>query len=264
MSTDQKEQQKNTNTTTTTTKSPKIKNKYKYNNGFNNIFETEALPNSLPKCQNNPLHTPYNLYAEQISGTAFTSKRALNKHTWVYRCLPSCNNDTGSLWEKKHNNFGNGNGEDDDVDNDNDNDSLYDPNPLRWFPIKNDLKNISISFLNGIKKYAHSEHNPAVKDGLSIYLYAFQSSIKYTQKECILNSDGDFLIVPQNGKLILQTELGMLDVSPTEIVVIPRGIVFSISCDDKDDDNKDVIASGYILEIYKGHFELPEVNIFIF
>ena len=206
------------------------KTKFIYNNGFNNTFQTEALPNSLPLHQNNPLYTPHNLYAEQISGTVFTTPRHLNKRTWMCRCLPSCA--STNKCEKCKDYFGN-------------DESYYDPNPIRWFP----QTSYETSFIHSIKKYVTSDTNPSTKNGLSIYLYAFQNT---SQDECMINSDGDFLIVPQKGTLIIQTELGMLEVSPCEIIVIPRGIVFSTSCDSK--------ANGYILEIYKGHFELPELG----
>ena len=45
------------------------------------------------------------------------------------------------------------------------------------------------------------------------------------------SSDGDFLIVPQEGTLDIQTEFGFMKVCPTEIVVIPRGIMFKINVD---------------------------------
>jgi len=44
-----------------------------YLTGFNNEFATEALPGALPVGRNSPQKCPYGLYAEQLSGTAFTA-----------------------------------------------------------------------------------------------------------------------------------------------------------------------------------------------
>jgi hypothetical protein len=60
-----------------------------YQNGFGNHFVTEALKGALPVKQNSPLKCPYGLYAEQISGTAFTVPRKLNQRSWLYRIKPS-------------------------------------------------------------------------------------------------------------------------------------------------------------------------------
>lgn len=65
------------------------------------------------------------------------------------------------------------------------------------------------------------------------------------------NADGDFLIVPQVGRLNIITEMGRLMVEPCEIVVIPRGIRFSVRLVDNEP------IRGYILEVFEGHFELP-------
>ena len=49
--------------------------KYEYQQGFGNHFSSEALPNTLPIGQNSPQVCPRGLYAEQLSGTAFTVPR---------------------------------------------------------------------------------------------------------------------------------------------------------------------------------------------
>ena len=60
-----------------------------YQSGFANEFATEALPGALPVGQNSPQRAPYGLYAEQISGTAFTAPRAHNRRSWCYRIRPA-------------------------------------------------------------------------------------------------------------------------------------------------------------------------------
>ena len=54
-----------------------------------NEFSSEALDGALPTDQNNPRVCPYGLYAEQLSGTAFTAPRKDNRRTWMYRIRPS-------------------------------------------------------------------------------------------------------------------------------------------------------------------------------
>src|SRR6202163_3614673 len=60
-----------------------------YQSGFGNEFATEALTGALPAGQNSPHRAPYGLYAEQLSGTAFTAPRGANRRTWLYRVRPS-------------------------------------------------------------------------------------------------------------------------------------------------------------------------------
>ena len=60
-----------------------------YQTGFGNEFHSEVLSEALPKRGNNPQKCPYGLYAEQLSGTAFTLPRNHNQKSWLYRILPS-------------------------------------------------------------------------------------------------------------------------------------------------------------------------------
>jgi len=66
------------------------------------------------------------------------------------------------------------------------------------------------------------------------------------------NADGEMLVVPQEGALRVQTEMGLMDVTPGEIFVIPRGIKFSVSPTQP--------SRGYVMEVFKGHFQLPELG----
>lgn len=54
-----------------------------------NEAQSEALPGALPEGQNNPRICPYGLYAEQLSGSPFTSPRSQNRRSWLYRIRPS-------------------------------------------------------------------------------------------------------------------------------------------------------------------------------
>ena len=73
------------------------------------------------------------------------------------------------------------------------------------------------------------------------------------EKQAFYSSDGDLLIVPQEGELLFKTEFGRIRVEPQEIIVVPRGVKVSV----------DLIgekARGYICEIYKGHFNIPDLG----
>ena len=73
------------------------------------------------------------------------------------------------------------------------------------------------------------------------------------EHEAFYNSDGDFLIVPQHGALLVKTEFGRMRVEPLEICVIQRGIKFSV-------DVLEGNSRGYITEVFKGHFVIPDLG----
>jgi len=106
----------------------------------------------------------------------------------------------------------------------------------------------SIDFVDGLSQVCGAG-DPTLKEGLSIYNYV--ASVSMGDK-AFSNADGDFLIVPQVGTLDITTEMGLMRVEPCEIVVIPRGIKFSVAVS--------TVSRGYILEIFKGHFELPNLG----
>ena len=57
---------------------------YLYQSGLGNIFQTEAVTGVLPKGKNSPQKVAQGLYAEQLSGSAFTAPRKENLSTWFY------------------------------------------------------------------------------------------------------------------------------------------------------------------------------------
>ena len=104
--------------------------------------------------------------------------------------------------------------------------------------------------------------DPALKDGLGIHVYSFNQNMG---KTAFYSSDGDFLIVPQHGTLYVSTEFGRLIVEPMEIIVIPRGIKFKIDLHPdfatlSQEMRESLKARGYICEIYKSHFVLPDLG----
>ncbi len=61
----------------------------RYQSGFGSYFSTEALENTLPVGQNSPQKVNHGLYAEQLSGAAFTEPRTTNVYSWLFRIRPS-------------------------------------------------------------------------------------------------------------------------------------------------------------------------------
>ncbi|HWI24454.1 MAG TPA: homogentisate 1,2-dioxygenase, partial [Lysobacter sp.] len=96
-----------------------------YQSGFGNEFATEAIPGTLPVGRNSPQRVAHGLYAEQLSGTAFTAPRHSNRRSWLYRIRPAAMHGTFSLLapqngQRFHNDFDTG---------------PVTPDQLRWSPL---------------------------------------------------------------------------------------------------------------------------------
>jgi homogentisate 1,2-dioxygenase len=211
----------------------------KYLSGFANHFSSEAHAGTLPSHQNSPQKTPHGLYAEQMSGSAFTAPRAVNLSTWLYRLRPSvlhkefkkCQSLTATtLFTPKH----------------------LDPNQKRWNPLatSSKMKPQELDFAESLRTICGTGSFIEQK-GIAIHLYAFakKSSSRY-----LMNADGELLIVLQEGGLQVHTELGLLRAEPGEIVVIPRGMKFRV------DPTTDQTCSGYVGENFGAPFRLPELG----
>ena len=222
-----------------------------YQTGFGNTFESKCIPNALPRGRNNPRKVPFNLYAEQLSGTAFTAPRCENRRTWLYRiqpCVANGHDDTDTKVEEEHPSYFGGVHPEKDL--------VLTPRPLRWKPMP--PPKTSCDFVTGMKLLARGGGSPLNKSGLAIYMYSFNTSMSTTQTH-MYNADGDFLLVPQQASLLIITEVGRLVVHSQDICVIPRGIVFSVHFWKKEEASSS-FARGYVLEIHKGHFQLPELG----
>lgn len=204
----------------------------KYLSGFGNELQSEVLPDALPHGQNSPQQCAYGLYAEQLSGTAFTAPRFKNQRIWLYRIRPSVIH--GKFNPIHHSAFDN-------------TEFILDPNQHRWMA-SNISSTTELDFIDGIETMCSSGDTTS-KAGLSIYVYTANKSMG---NKVFHNSDGDFLIVPQLGALTIKTEMGIIHAEPTEIVVIQRGIKFSVAVEGP--------SRGYILEVFSGHFVIPDLG----
>ena len=205
-----------------------------YQSGFGNEFASEALPGALPIGQNSPQKCAYGLYAEQLSGTAFTAPRGVNRRSWLYRICPSAKHqpfkriDNGGLTS--------------DFDA-----APTPPNQLRWDPLP--LPGKPTDFVDGLVTMA-GNGSPQQQSGVGIHIYVANRSMT---ERFFYNADGELLIVPQQGRLRFITEFGLIDVEPQEIVVIPRGVRFQVQL-------LGDAARGYVCENFGANFRLPDLG----
>ncbi len=205
----------------------------RYQPGFGNEFVSEAVPGALPAGRNSPQRAPLGLYAEQLSGTAFTQPRAVNRRTWVYRIMPSAAHPPFAR-------IGNGalrSAPFDEVE--------PDPNRLRWDPLP--LPGGDVDFVGGLYTVG-GNGDVRTRSGMAVHLYAATASMT---DRYFVDSDGELLVVPQLGTVLLHTELGRLRVAPGEIAVLPRGIRFRVELPGGP-------VRGYLCENYGAPFTLPE------
>ncbi|MPZ57824.1 MAG: homogentisate 1,2-dioxygenase [Rhizobiales bacterium] len=206
-----------------------------YQSGFGNEFHTEAVPGALPIGRNSPQRAPLGLYAEQISGTAFTAPRHTNRRTWTYRIQPS-------VVHKPYKRIKNGQ-----IRSAPFNEVEATPSQLRWSPIPIPKK--PTDFIDGIITIG-GNGDAAAQTGMAAHLYVANKSMT---DRTFYNADAEMLILPQQGRARFFTELGILDCTPGEIVVVPRGIRFKVELPDGP-------SRGYICENYGQHFRLPDLG----
>ncbi len=206
-----------------------------YMPGFGNDFETEALPGALPQGQNSPQKVPYGLYAEQLSGSPFTAPRGTNERSWLYRIRPSVKHTTRfapkqfPFWKSAP------------CPNDHDQpigQFRWDPPPMLDEPA---------DFLAAIRTMT-TAGDVLTQVGMAAHIYLANADMV---DDYFFSADSEFLIMPQEGRLNIFTELGIMQLGPGEICVIPRGMMFKVTLPDK-------TARGYICENYSAKFTLPD------
>lgn len=204
--------------------------------GFGNHLASEAVAGALPHGRNSPQRVAGGLYAEQLSGSAFTAPRHDNRHSWLYRMRPAAEHPPFRPYQRK---------------------SLLrsgpfdemppSPNRLRWNPLPWPAE--SVDFVDGLTTIA-GNGDADTGAGCGVHLYAANRSMV---DRAFFSADGELLIVPQQGALRIVTEQGVLDVAPLAIALIPRGVRFRI-------DLPEGVARGYVCENYGAPFRLPELG----
>jgi len=215
-----------------------------YMPGFGNDFETEALPGALPQGRNSPQKCAYGLYGEQLSGTAFTAPGHRNERTWCYRIRPSVRHSGRyakidlPYWKTAPH-------------------IVPDVTSLgqyRWDAVPHGGAphggaphgGADLTWLTGMRTMTTAgDVNTQV--GMASHVYLVTASMRDAY---FYSADSELLVVPQEGRLRFCTELGVIDVAPREIAVIPRGLVYRVEV-------LEGPARGFVCENYGQTFELP-------
>lgn len=210
-------------------------NGFGYMPGFGNTHATQAEPGALPIGRNSPQRAPLGLYAEQLSGTAFTAPRALNRRSWLYRIRPSVQHGKGftetanAYWKTAPHR----------------DESDLPAMQLRWSPIE--IPSSPTDFVDGMRTMT-SCGDAWTQSGMATHVYACNASMA---QRVMMNCDGELLILPEDGALRLVTELGVLVVAPGELALVPRGVKFRV-------DLLADTARGFVCENYGAPLTLPE------
>jgi homogentisate 1,2-dioxygenase len=206
-----------------------------YLSGFGNEFATEAVAGALPVGQNSPQRVPLGLYAEQLSGTAFTVARNLNRRCWLYRIIPSAVHQPFESYEQPNLRA-----------------TPFDevptpPTQLRWDPLP--LPDGAVDFVDGLTTIA-GNGDLWMGSGMAVHIYSASRSMT---DRFFYDSDGELLLVPEQGGLLIRTEMGIIEALPGEICVIPRGVRFRVEL-------KGETARGYVCENYGQLLRLPDLG----
>jgi homogentisate 1,2-dioxygenase len=203
--------------------------------GFGNHVSTEAVAGALPIGRNSPQRPAFGLYAEQLSGTAFTAPRHENRRSWLYRMRPTAEHPPYVHYEGAKR-FAPGT-----------TDAPLAPNRLRWDPIADAAPGTDL--IDGMTTML-ANRDPADLEGVALHVYAANADMT---DRVFTDADGELLFVPQAGRLELLTELGRIMVAPGQIALIPRGVRFRALLPDG-------AAKGYVCENHGSLFRLPDLG----
>ncbi|MBB1253497.1 homogentisate 1,2-dioxygenase [Streptomyces alkaliterrae] len=215
-------------------KARELARELEYSSGFGNEHSSEAVTGALPVGRNSPQRAPLGLYAEQLSGTAFTQPRAHNRRSWLYRVRPSAAHpafhrvDNGALRSGPFT-------------------AAPDPNRMRWNPLPEPPA--GTDFLSSLWTVG-GNGDPLQRSGMAVHLYHANASMT---DRVFSDADGELLIVPERGGLLLHTEFGRLAVEPAQVALVPRGVRFRVEL-------LADTARGYVCENYGAPFVLPDLG----
>jgi homogentisate 1,2-dioxygenase len=215
----------------------------RYSTGFGNEHASEALVGALPIGRNNPQRPPYGLYTELLSETAFTELRQNTRRNWLYRIRPSTVHppferiDSGSLLAPP---FG---------------EVPVEPNPLYWAPRPAPVA--GTDFVSGLWTLG-GNGDPAQRTGMAMHIYTADTSMT---DRVFSNADGELLIVPELGGLLIHTELGLLSVEPGELALIPRATKFRVEIlGGAEETDGSSFVRGYVCENFGTAYSLAELG----
>jgi homogentisate 1,2-dioxygenase len=206
----------------------------RYMTGFGGHFESEAVEGALPRGRNSPQRPAFGLYTEQVSGSSFTSPRHENRRSWLYRMRPTADHRPFTAYAGARL-FGAAAAAE-----------PLAPNRLRWDP---PALPEGTDFVDGLATVLQAR-TPEDFEGVAVHVYRATRSM---DDRVFVNADGELLIIPQQGALDIYTELGLVDVAPGSIAIVPRGMKFRVNPADGE-------ARGYVAENYGLPLRLPELG----
>lgn len=209
----------------------------RYQSGFGNEYATEAVAGALPQGRNSPQRAPFDLYPELISGSAFTAPRHENRRSWLYRRQPSVVAGRYQPYAQPHWHTGG------------DRAIAVPPEPMRWHPSPLPANLADIDFVDGVHTMCANGDADA-QQGVAAHIYMAGRSM---ERRAFVNADGEILFVPQQGRVVITSEMGVLEIKPGEIALVPRGVVFKVALPDGP-------SRGYLCENYGAQFRLPELG----
>ncbi|MEM1401527.1 MAG: homogentisate 1,2-dioxygenase, partial [Pseudomonadota bacterium] len=203
--------------------------------GFGNDFETEALPDALPRGRNSPQRVNYGLYAEQLSGSPFTAPQGSNERSWLYRIRPSVKHVNRftkmamPLWKTAPHRV----------------EDVISLGQYRWDPIPFPAGE-KVNFITGMRTMT-TAGDVGTQVGMAAHVYLANADMA---DDYFYSADSELLVVPQQGRLSIATEFGQIDLEPLEVCILPRGMLFNVSLLDGE-------ARGFVCENYGAKFTLP-------
>ncbi|WP_326538307.1 homogentisate 1,2-dioxygenase [Pseudorhodoferax sp.] len=207
----------------------------RYQGGFGNEFETESLPGALPVGRNSPQQTPYGLYVEQLSGSPFVGPRASIRRSWLYKRLPTAGHGTFEpvgmptfVSEVQGRAPG---------------------NRVRLGRQPDELKPAAFPF--GVATLLVTG-SCAGRSGGAVHSYAVSAD---ADAPVFSDADGELLWMPTEGTLLFCTEFGRIEAAVGEIVLVPRGVKFTVQ-----PVARKTVARGYLVENYGMPFQLPDLG----
>jgi homogentisate 1,2-dioxygenase len=205
-----------------------------HQSGFGNVYASEAVAGALPVGRNSPQQVAHGLYAELLSGSAFTAPRAENRRSWLYRRQPSVV--VGGYEALPHAWWKTGAHEG----------VAAPPDPVRWHAATVPAE--PLDFIDGLRTMVVNGDADA-QTGTAAHIVLMNRPMG---RRALVNADGEMLLVPQMGRLCVTTELGVLEAAPGQVLLLPRGLAFKVDVDGP--------SIAYVCENYGAPFRLPELG----
>ena len=208
----------------------------RFMSGFGSHFASEAVPGALPHGRNSPQRPAFGLYAEQLSGTAFTAPR---RREPALLALPDAAQRRAPALQALRRRAPVR--------------ARHDRRPARrptgCAGIRSLMPDDGTDFIDGLVTMM-ANRDPADLEGVAVHVYRANADMA---DRYFFDADGELLLIPEQGRLDLRTEMGRIEIAPGEVALIPRGVRFQVLLPDGQ-------ARGYVAENHGALFRLPELG----